>query len=388
MNKYLSSLAIAAALLFFAAVQTPSQNDPPAEAVLKKVANKLATVKLLGYKYKTELGYEGQPKYESSSAYVEMRPADGTSEFRHQFSNDERLAVYNGSESFVADKKTRKLKVKNNPSRQYFGGFMSLLNSPLMFKYGLPKVIANKAIPKTLSMVKISGRDHYRLTFTLSKAFIDPAGEYHEVKDAGDSIYQLTIDKKTLLPVEVLWTNTKNKDFERTIFTEMTEKPAKPDALSWYFSSYQDEYELQQPLKLIETGQTAPDLKLPLLGSDSNISLEQYKGKVVLLEFWIINCVYCVEAVPKLNAISEKFKDRELELISINMHDPASAIEVVKKKSKAEYMILTGGDSIATAYGVGAYPAIVLIGKDGKVLYSSRGLDEKELEAAIDSALR
>jgi thioredoxin-related protein len=65
------------------------------------------------------------------------------------------------------------------------------------------------------------------------------------------------------------------------------------------------------------------------------------------------------------------------------MHDPPATIDFFKNKNKPEYVILTGGDSIAKAFGVEGYPAVVLIDKNGKVVYSSSGLFEKDLEAAI-----
>ncbi|HKX84789.1 MAG TPA: TlpA disulfide reductase family protein, partial [Pyrinomonadaceae bacterium] len=199
-----------------------------------------------------------------------------------------------------------------------------------------------------------------------------------------------TIDKKTLLPVEVLLTNDKNKDFTKTTFSDMTESPASPSALSWYYSTYSGEYKPEKPAehKLIKAGQTPPDFKLNRFDSAAQTSLEQYKGKVVLVEFWIAHCGFCIAAVPKLNGIAEAFRAKGLEVISINIHDPAATIGLFKRNNKPEFTILTEGAPTATEYGVNAYPGIVLIGKDGKVAYSSLGLFEKELEAAITANLQ
>jgi thiol-disulfide isomerase/thioredoxin len=105
----------------------------------------------------------------------------------------------------------------------------------------------------------------------------------------------------------------------------------------------------------------------------------------VLLEFWIVQCGFCIAAVPKLNEIAKAFPD--IALMSINVHDQAKTIAAFKNRNKPVYTILTEGEATGDAYGVGGYPAIVLIGKDGKIAYSAMGLFEKELESAIKASL-
>jgi len=192
------------------------------------------------------------------------------------------------------------------------------------------------------------------------------------------------------LPVEVVLTNNKNDEVMKTTYAALTEKPAIPNSESWYFSTYQNEYPLQNTdrLSLIERGKAAPDFSLAVFDSPLKASFDQFKGKLVLLEFWIAQCGFCIAAVPKLNDISKRYGGRGLELVSINMYDPAALIDSFKKKNKPEFAILTGGEAIAASYGVDAYPALVLIDRSRKVLYSSNGLFEKELEAAILATLQ
>jgi len=170
----------------------------------------------------------------------------------------------------------------------------------------------------------------------------------------------------------------------------MTERPATPVATSWFYSSYLSEYALQKKdkLTLIEAGKSAPTFELASFEPSPKVSLDRLKGKLVLLEFWIAHCGFCVAAVPKLNLISDQYRGNGLETVSINMYDPAETIEAFKKKNKPDYTILTGGDSIAAAYGVESYPAFVLIDESGKVAYSSSGLEEEKLQAAIVANLK
>ena len=385
MIKLVSSfLLIVAVLLLIAAGQ--SQTNPSAEIVMQKVAKKLASVKILGYKYNFEYNYPARDSRTvvNAQTYFDLQPVDQTDGFKFQFIGEDRLSVYNGSERFIADKASKKLYVDSSPSFKSFGDIF-LLNSPLALKYALPTVVKDAAIEKKLSVSAINGREYYVLEFSLRKAAITSIGEIVEVRVDQKSTYRMTVDKRTFLPVEVLQTNDKNDEVVKSTFAQITERPIVPKPLSWYFSSYKNEYQLEkkEKLTLIETGKTSPEFKLASYGSPAQVSLDQYKGKLVLLEFWITHCGFCIAAVPKLNDLSQRFGQKGLQLVAINMHDPAATIDFFKNKNKPEYLIVTGGDAIAKAYGVEAYPAIVLVDKNGKVAYSSSGLFEKELEAAI-----
>jgi outer membrane lipoprotein-sorting protein len=280
MNRHLSPFSIATALLLVAAVQTSSQT---ATSVMQKVAKKLATVKALGYTYTREFNYPSE-EYVSksiSTGYLDMNATDVALGFRFQFSDDEYLAVYNGSETFIAVKKKKEMVVQNNPARDRMESSAYLYNSPLTLKYALPKIIADSKIPKKLSTEKVNGQLRYLVEFSLKKASIAGLGDIRELRDERLSIYRVTIDAKTLLPLEVLVTNDKNKDFMKTTFTNLTEKPAVPTDLSWYFSSYTNEYKLQQQeeKKLLPVGQAPPDFVLRELESSAQISLDKYRER-------------------------------------------------------------------------------------------------------------
>ena len=353
---------------------------------MRRVANKLATVKLLGYKYTFTYAYPSQDRRTvvTSQAYFDLRPADRKDGFKFQFNGEGRLSVYNGSERFIADEKTKKLYVDSKPAFDRVGDIV-LQNSPLTLKYALPKIVADKKIEKKLLEVNVNGRQYYVLEFSLPKSALNADGSIFQSRADQTATFRVTVDKRTLLPVEVKQTNDKNDESLQTFFAQITEKPVAPKPQSWYYSAYTDQYKVErkEKLTLIGPGKTSPDFKLAGFGSTAQTSLEQYSGKLVLMEFWIAHCGFCIAAVPKLNAISQNFRDKGLEVVSINMYDPASTIEFFKNKNKPEYIILTGGESIAKAYGVDAYPAFFLVDKNGKVVYSSSGLFEKDLEAAI-----
>jgi thiol-disulfide isomerase/thioredoxin len=222
------------------------------------------------------------------------------------------------------------------------------------------------------------------------KKIFTAEGDIVPIRPDNTNKYRITVDKSTLLPIEVVQSNDKNDETVTTTYAELTEKPSDPVTDTWFFSTYLNEYALQRKDKLvpIEAGKPAPEFSLARYEAAEKDSLGQHSGKLILIEFWIAQCGFCIAAVPRLNDISHRYRDKGLAVVSVNMYDPAGTIEFFKRKNKPEYTILTDGDSIARSYGIDAYPAFVLVGVDGKVVYSSSGLQEKELEAAITAAVQ
>jgi thiol-disulfide isomerase/thioredoxin len=390
--KHRFAISIFVTLLLAGTSNITAQEGLSADQVTQNVADKLASVKTMKFRYERELNYpsEGYLNNVFADSFLDLKPADGALGFKYQFFNDDLLAVYNGSEKFTADKKNKTIRVESEPPLKSFASFGFFYYSPLTLKNILPKLIADKTIQKKVTVAKIGGVDHYVLEFVLSKESIDPIlGEIYVPKSDRKSIFRLTVNKTTLLPVEVFAGNDQNQDFAKIDFLDMKEGVPEPSDLTWYYSTYSKEYKLEIPadFELIKSGQNAPDFNLPQFGSNSQVSLNQYKGKVTLLEFWIANCGFCIGAVPRLNAIAQNFRDKNFEFVSINNYDSAKTIDLFKNNNKPEYRILNGEEKLAASYGVSSFPSFVLVGKDGRVIYSKAGLYDEELLNAISNSL-
>src|SRR5215831_2013035 len=87
------------------------------ERILQKIVEKLTSVKTLKYRYKREMNYpsEGYLSETSADSYLDLKPVDSPNGFRYQFSSDDLLAIYNGSERFIAEKKKKTIHVDNDP---------------------------------------------------------------------------------------------------------------------------------------------------------------------------------------------------------------------------------------------------------------------------------
>ncbi|MFZ4575627.1 MAG: TlpA family protein disulfide reductase [Phycisphaerales bacterium] len=121
------------------------------------------------------------------------------------------------------------------------------------------------------------------------------------------------------------------------------------------------------------------------------VTLESLKGRVVLLDFWATWCGPCKMAMPSIQKLHDRFKDKPVSIIGINTwEDDADAAVAYMTKKKFTYPCLLKGDELAEAYGLSGIPTLVLIGKDGKVIEISVGFDpatEESLAAKIEAEL-
>ena len=104
------------------------------------------------------------------------------------------------------------------------------------------------------------------------------------------------------------------------------------------------------------------------------VSLDQYRGKVVLLNFWASWCKPCVEEVPSLARLNEKLKATDFQILTINVGESKQQINEFMKKVPFDLPILLDESGIAVKnWGVYAYPSNFLLDKNGTIRYVYRG---------------
>ncbi len=126
-------------------------------------------------------------------------------------------------------------------------------------------------------------------------------------------------------------------------------------------------------------GSNAPEINArEWINAGGNVSLEQFKDKVVVVEFWATWCPPCREAIPHLVKLYNKEKSKGLVVIGLTNEKRKSAkIDKFVKKMKMNYIVGTGSTS-GQAYSVRGIPAAFVI-VDGKIIWEGHpmnGLDE------------
>jgi thiol-disulfide isomerase/thioredoxin len=143
------------------------------------------------------------------------------------------------------------------------------------------------------------------------------------------------------------------------------------------------------PPAMLAVGDAAPDWKLKDAQGTTH-ALADYRGKVLVLDFWATWCGPCVRAMPDLQKLHEKYRARGVEVIGINAWEQSNAAAYMKEKGYT-YGLLLNGETVADAYRAGTLPTIYVLGPDGRVVYGDAGGDAEKLSkvtAAIEQILR
>ena len=120
------------------------------------------------------------------------------------------------------------------------------------------------------------------------------------------------------------------------------------------------------------------------------VHLKDYRGKVVLLDFWATWCGPCRIEIPWFTEMQRKNKDRGFEVLGVSMDD--EGWEIVKPflaDLRVNYRVVIGNDATAQLYGgVDALPTTFLIDRGGKIAAVHVGLaSRKDLEDGVEQLL-
>lgn len=119
-------------------------------------------------------------------------------------------------------------------------------------------------------------------------------------------------------------------------------------------------------------GQTAPELGMEkyLQAPEGEKSLSALKGKVVVLEFWATWCAPCVAEIPHLNQLSEEFRDKQVQFISVTDEGEDIIAPFLKRQEMKSWIGLDTDRSAFEAYGVRGIPRTFLIDQEGIIAAS------------------
>jgi thiol-disulfide isomerase/thioredoxin len=118
-------------------------------------------------------------------------------------------------------------------------------------------------------------------------------------------------------------------------------------------------------------GDAAPPLSLTEITNapeGTPKTLEELKGKIVVLEFWATWCGPCIAAIPHLNELVEHYADAEdVAFLSITKESPAIVSPFLDKRAMSSPIGHDGEGLTLDAYGIKFLPTTIVIGKDGKI---------------------
>jgi len=130
----------------------------------------------------------------------------------------------------------------------------------------------------------------------------------------------------------------------------------------------------------------------PAAAADSTLDLTDYRGKVVVVDFWASWCVPCRRSFPWLIEMQEKYGEDGLLVIGINMDEDDTAAEDFLEKYPVNFRIVRDPDGVlAREYDVIAMPSSYVIDRDGEIAAQHLGFKvarEPQYEALLVQLLQ
>lgn len=152
---------------------------------------------------------------------------------------------------------------------------------------------------------------------------------------------------------------------------------------------------VEQPKPLIQAGQTAPDFELQRIfptakdgtrdesQKDAKLRLSDYKGKMVILDFWATWCVPCMQKMPQLKKLHELVKDDpRVVMVGISFDNKNAAENLGQFIAEKELPWIHGlagnllESPFAEDYGISSIPTLLLLDGEGKVIASNPSIEE------------
>ncbi len=120
------------------------------------------------------------------------------------------------------------------------------------------------------------------------------------------------------------------------------------------------------------------------------VNLAELSDKVIVLNFWFINCNPCRKEIPELSEMAEEYKnDSRVGFYAVAL-DGKEQLEVFLQKLPFSYTILPNGRSVAAQYSITGFPTNVVVDRNSKIAFVSKGYGPgtvHELERAVKKSL-
>jgi peroxiredoxin len=146
---------------------------------------------------------------------------------------------------------------------------------------------------------------------------------------------------------------------------------------------------VRAPLQPAQDRKPAPDFALKDV-SGRTVTLKDYRGKVVLLDFWATWCAGCKEEIPWFSKFEETYRAKGLAVVGVSMDTSGwSVVKPFLANTKVSYPMVLADDATAQKYGIKALPDTFLIDRQGRiaVVYKGGLVDKDDVESNIGAIL-
>ncbi len=127
---------------------------------------------------------------------------------------------------------------------------------------------------------------------------------------------------------------------------------------------------LFRDMKIIRMHRIAPPVEISLLDiHGKQVTLADYKGKIVFLNFWTTWCPECRIEMPLMEKLHKRFKDRDFAVVAVNLREPATRVKNFFDEYKLTFTaLLDSKGKIGPRFGVRAVPTTFILDKEGGII--------------------
>jgi thiol-disulfide isomerase/thioredoxin len=114
------------------------------------------------------------------------------------------------------------------------------------------------------------------------------------------------------------------------------------------------------------------------------VSLSEFRGKIVFINFWTTWCLACVIEMPSMEKLHQRFKDKDFVMLAINLQESAARVKQFYKEYKLTFTTLLDitGD-VGAALGIRSIPTTYILDKNGRIIGKALGPREWESKKSI-----
>lgn len=135
----------------------------------------------------------------------------------------------------------------------------------------------------------------------------------------------------------------------------------------------------------LQAGNTAPDFTLKDIDG-KNVKLSDYRGKIVVVNFFGVWCPWCVKEMPGFVSIYNDYKSKGVELLVVDVGDSESTLaDYLKTNNFSIKPVIDANQEVSRKYQVNGFPTSYIIDKNGVIKKVNIGyMDEGSLKSTLD----